>query len=268
MEDDGLDYVVSTRMHNHRHIELLVVESGAMSVTLLTGERLTLNVGDILFLNSMTSHETEVLADHTRIAVLQFCLSDFLASSIYGSYKHSETMFLGNNKSHAVIKREENSSIYSYIRDILRENSEKKNGYDMFAVGALYFVVGELIRLGAIELAALNASRQYADYVGRALDFIEDNYSTDIKLSDVADAVSISVTHFCRIFKELTGKTFIEYLNLVRVSEAEKQIVRTGRGITEIASSVGFTSCEYFNRIFKRQYGIAPVKYRKIMRSE
>ena len=73
----------------------------------------------------------------------------------------------------------------------------------------------------------------------------------------------MSYHHFCRIFKKVTGKTFIQYLNFVRLREAEKLLIMSDKSVSEIAVSVGFQNTSYFSHIFKKEKSVCPMTYRK-----
>ncbi|MGB3986308.1 MAG: helix-turn-helix transcriptional regulator, partial [Limnochordia bacterium] len=69
--------------------------------------------------------------------------------------------------------------------------------------------------------------------------------------------------YLSRMFKTVTGLTLIEYLNTIRIQEAQKLLADENLSITEIASLVGYDSQTYFGRMFKRITGLTPREYRK-----
>lgn len=97
--------------------------------------------------------------------------------------------------------------------------------------------------------------------------FINNNYSQEITLGGISKKYHISMYHLSRIFKQVTGFTFIEYLNLVRVRAAQKYLAETTMKVSQIAENVGFESITHFGRTFKSITGLAPLHYRKKNRS-
>lgn len=97
-----------------------------------------------------------------------------------------------------------------------------------------------------------------------AFEFIEKNFQDNITLKDAADACGFSEYYFSRIFKEATGKNFINFLNDYRVSKAEKLLVDSGISITDAAYASGFNSLVTFNRIFKKIKGLTPSAFLKM----
>ena len=69
--------------------------------------------------------------------------------------------------------------------------------------------------------------------------------------------------HICRVFKDRTGMTLTDYLNLKRLDHAADQLAYTKKSILEISMECGVSSLSYFNKIFKQRYGITPSRFRK-----
>lgn len=97
-----------------------------------------------------------------------------------------------------------------------------------------------------------------------AKSFIRENYSSKIQISDIAAAVFVSVFHFCRMFKKITGYSPYQYLMLVRLEEAKK-LLQKGMSVTEAALQCGFESIEHFSHAFGRYEKMPASIYRKKM---
>ncbi|MCK5200971.1 MAG: helix-turn-helix transcriptional regulator, partial [Spirochaetales bacterium] len=82
-------------------------------------------------------------------------------------------------------------------------------------------------------------------------------------LQEICNDVFLSVSQFSLLFKEGTGKTFIEYLTLCRMEEAKKLLKTTDLKSYEIAEKTGFTDPRYFSIIFKKTIGLTPMEYRR-----
>jgi AraC-like DNA-binding protein len=92
-------------------------------------------------------------------------------------------------------------------------------------------------------------------------DFIMSNYSHEIDLGKAAAIASMSVTSFCRFFKQRTRKTFIEFVNEVRIGHACKELMYSDDNINEVAFKSGFNNISNFNRKFKEITGFTPSQY-------
>ena len=83
-----------------------------------------------------------------------------------------------------------------------------------------------------------------------------------ITQAEVAQAVGLSPAAFSRMFRRITGGTFTQYLQRLRVSEACRLLIETDRSVTSIAYASGFQNLSHFNRVFREKIGQAPMEYR------
>lgn len=100
--------------------------------------------------------------------------------------------------------------------------------------------------------------------LNRVLQYIMLHFQEELSLEEIASYTGMNKTAFCRYFKLKTGKSFIEFLNDLRISFACKSLMEedTSRSISEVCYASGFNSLSYFHRIFKRCKGMAPSEYR------
>lgn len=96
-----------------------------------------------------------------------------------------------------------------------------------------------------------------------AVNYIEENLGSPIRLADVSKAAFSSLSYFHRIFYFTTGLTVKEYIRKRRLSQAAYQLHCTGLPITEIAFSAGYEAPETFTRAFKKHYGVNPRTFRQ-----
>ena len=95
-----------------------------------------------------------------------------------------------------------------------------------------------------------------------AMDYIKENYSNpDLSLNQICSYLSISTSRFSSIFKEATGKTFMEVLTNVRMERAKQLLRQTSLKNYEIAERVGFSDPHYFSIAFKKMTGKTPKEY-------
>ncbi|MFZ4707959.1 MAG: AraC family transcriptional regulator [Bacteroidales bacterium] len=92
--------------------------------------------------------------------------------------------------------------------------------------------------------------------------YIEENFAKDISLTDVSSIVAMSESSFSHFFKKRTGRSFISYLNDVRIGQSTKLLFETTNSIAEISFVCGFSNISNFNRIFKKIKGQTPSEYR------
>jgi len=92
--------------------------------------------------------------------------------------------------------------------------------------------------------------------------FIEQNYSEDISLLDIAKYAGMTTSYLCRLFKRELGTTVNAYLTQVRVAKS-RELLRTDVPIADVAKLCGFSDQSYFTKVFRQAEGSTPLKYRK-----
>ncbi len=97
--------------------------------------------------------------------------------------------------------------------------------------------------------------------VNNVINYILNNYKEDIELETIADIAHYSKAAFCKFFKQRTRKTFSEFLNEVRVSQACKLLQKTDLNISRIGYESGYNNISHFNRQFKKHTGLTPREY-------
>lgn len=92
---------------------------------------------------------------------------------------------------------------------------------------------------------------------------IERRDKEHLTVSDMADFCGWSSSHFMRWFKQMTGDSFLSYVNDRRLSAAAESLRRSDDKIVTVAQNAGFENLSNFNRQFKGRYGMTPREYRK-----
>lgn len=102
-----------------------------------------------------------------------------------------------------------------------------------------------------------------ADNITKMIRYINDNYTERLYLDELAAIFHFNPSYLSHRFKEVTGISFIDYVNSVRVKEAQKLLVRSATPVTDVAMQCGFTNLTHFGRVFKDMTGSTPTAYRK-----
>ena len=93
--------------------------------------------------------------------------------------------------------------------------------------------------------------------------YIQNYFKQKIPLQKAASLIHLSESAFCKYFKRVSGKTFSDYVNDVRLSYACQLLIETDKPIARIAYESGFGSISYFNRVFRKKKSITPNTLRK-----
>ena len=101
-----------------------------------------------------------------------------------------------------------------------------------------------------------------SEVIKKAVQYISKNYANNLTLELVANQVHLNPTYFSTLFKQSTGSSFKEYLNMVRVEESKRLLSNTDYSLIDIAVATGFEDQSYFTKVFKKYTGLTPKQFR------
>jgi AraC-like DNA-binding protein len=105
--------------------------------------------------------------------------------------------------------------------------------------------------------------RRDSERLNQVFNYVFSNFDRPIQVKEMADMTHFSVNGFCRYFKNKTRRTFVTFLNEVRISKAMEQLRSKDWPVSRVAVESGFGNLAYFNRQFKAIHGMTPTEYRK-----
>lgn len=100
--------------------------------------------------------------------------------------------------------------------------------------------------------------------IKKAIAYIDAHYQEDLSLKAVAEQVYLSPSYFSHMFKKITGESFSDYLNQVRISQAKQLLAADLYKMYQVAEMVGYKDYKYFSSVFKKITGISPTDYPKL----
>jgi AraC family transcriptional regulator len=112
------------------------------------------------------------------------------------------------------------------------------------------------------QLASDDKGRLSESQLQRVFDYIHNHLDQDVALEDIANVLSLSQYHFCRLFKQATGVAPYQYLTQRRIERAKQLLLTTNLTITEIAFAVGLSNHSSFTRLFRQYVGVSPKLFR------
>jgi len=118
--------------------------------------------------------------------------------------------------------------------------------------------------INTIKNIIMNSNSNLEELINEAKVYINNNYMDDITLESVANEMCISSYYFSKLFKKEANINFIDYLTDIRIKNAKYKIRNTNKSIKQISKEVGYNDPNYFSRVFKKQTGYSPSKYKKI----
>lgn len=150
------------------------------------------------------------------------------------------------------------STLLGTSMNALLHSYEESHGNQLAPLGSL------LLLLSCMQKTADRKKEDYSrQYFLQAQEYMDNNYSYDIKVSDIAHHVGIDRTYLYKIFIEQEGLSPKQYLLQHRIRAAAQMLCSTPYTITEIAFSCGFKDAPAFCNYFKRAIGMTPKMFRK-----
>lgn len=250
--------------HWHKAYELLYVFEGSAIVQTYTDEY-CLSMSDIMLIGDGIIHNL-VTGKSANILIFQFD-STFLDSiNLINPIKSLLCKMYVISKNKDLILHKD---IEFHLEKIIEEHKNQSFALSLIFAARIYDIMTLIYQKLYCELNGKinsfpNLNTTGLHKLGKALNFIEENFHNDISLKDVATAASFSPYYFSRIFKELLNQNFLEYLNNIRIKKSEKLLMNHENTITEVAQMVGFNSISTFNRMFKFINKCSPSEYRKL----
>lgn len=173
------------------------------------------------------------------------------------------------NRSEYGIKLSNNQS--EEIGSILNKIIQKKGFERILDLLNILNKISKTEKTEMISLLQIPILKQKDDgsKINKVYEYVMQNYGSPIHLKEIASLVNMSHFAFCRFFKQRTNKTFIQFLNEVRIGMACKLLVEEKISISDIAYNTGFANQSNFIRQFKKLNGNTPSEYlRKIRKLE
>ena len=252
------------RKHWHEHLQLYVILSG--NAFLECGKhRFQASAGDIAVINSNELHYLECLSDDLKLYIIRVNLP-FLFSSQVDLCQTKYLVPLSQNRItfHNLIHND--GQVSGCVSEIIKEYDSKNLGYEL-AVKSLIFRLIVLLLRGHVDkilspkefTTKINSLKRF----DTVLQYIGAHYTEKISVSELAETANITVYYFCRIFKQITGKTMTDYLNEFRLEKSTDCLKKGDLTVTEIALKCGFDSVNYYSRLFQKYYHVSPTRFRK-----
>ena len=248
-------------MHFHHAVEILFVLQG--SVNIRVGNQLhTLYENDIILINSNEVHNTNKTKEGNIILALQLDTEYF-----GGVYPGAKNIRINNNLICHDEKCEEKKDILrTYIAEIIWEINKKSRGYHLRIGSILNLLAAHLISnydYTITEEDNIEIVDEEIERLHNILTYIDDNLEKKITLQEIADREHINSYYLSHFFKRKVGISFQEYINTKRLDKAFKLLLNSNMTITDISNKCGFSSTNYFNKIFKETYNTLPSENRR-----
>ena len=103
---------------------------------------------------------------------------------------------------------------------------------------------------------------KHSDVVYKCIDYIKQNFDRKITLDDIAVYVSLSRSYLSKLFKDETGYSLFSYINHIRIEKSKELLLDDTISLVDVAGLCGFEDQSYFTKVFKKETGISPKRFR------
>lgn len=261
------EFLTSYPLHWHSEMELIYVRKGNLNVTVWS-QTYAAKEGDILILLPHTLHAIEqsgtLAAEYFNILFDFSLLGEKDSDPVYAKY----LLPFITHQLEVTIHEEKNSSLNVLLTPFLLSLIEnRRSSYDTHELlvkanlfGIMHHLYQHSVPWNADHLTP------FATYhkLKTALYHVQNSYSHPISIKEVADLCGFSESHFMKLFKELTGVSFTNYLTNYRLELAAEQLRSDARqSVIQVATNCGFNNHSYFTRVFQKKYKMTPTAYRR-----
>ena len=258
--------------HAHHQFELYYLVSGDRNY-FVKDRVYPLKAGDLLLIGSNVLHKTVdgSSTSHERI-LIEFderCLLNFLKSE----FKPQLLRLFQNDCLHLHLdesnKNNLESCFYKIINSTRFQKESEQVSTDSSQVLALWQIhfVELLLLINQYETSYPHWQFEHLtpqhQRIHEIASYINTHYKNPVHLENVAELFFLSPAHLSRSFRKVTGFTFTEYLNQVRIKEAKQLLANPSLSLTYIAHEVGYQSSTHFSRVFRSVCFLSPREFRK-----
>ena len=252
--------------HTHNYVEMIYMCSGSTH-HIIDGEEVWLHEGEMLFLNQKAQQEIYP-ATEEDIAVNFIILPEFFdhVLKMIGGEKNLLRDFVvdcltGENEDAGYMhfKVAGILPIQNLLENLIWSIWNKqpnKRSINQVTMGLLFLQL-----MNHMELMETNAENHGRRLVIDVYSYIEENYR-DGELTELAGMLNYDVHWLSKEIKKRTGRNYTELVQERRLNQAAYLLRNTGMSVMDIGLAVGYDNTSYFHRIFQRQYGMTPRKYR------
>ena len=252
-------------LHWHEEVEFIYIKKGCgtISVDFTTYEVYAEDIalilpGQLHAINGLPEQKME----YENIIFHPKMLESSGADSSYHTFL--KPLFSMQLACPAILTKKDSS--YATVRSCLDKND---NICMRFPVGYPLAIKGNLFSL-FFALYTSYADKKRTPTSGKNIEklksvvkYVELNYASPMTIAQMADLAGFSESHFMKYFKNTMGVPFTSYLNSYRLTMAGRMLLQSDDTILSIATEVGFDNLSYFNRAFKKQFGMTPSAYRQ-----
>ena len=257
---------ITVPVHWHDEFEYIIATKGIVTVC-TNGDHIDLNEGDSIFINSGCLHGVKSVTNSDSVLRSLIILPRFIGGSADNVIFNKLILPFSKEDSPSYILLNEHCNWQYDIRKymlnswiaITDESYDFENESRFFISRAIRLIVDHLSEAKVIYKTKDNILER----IRFTINYIEEHYNTDISIQDLTALLDCSESVLLRNFKKIAGTSPMQFLLNYRIQKAAEMLLTTDMKSNAIAFSCGFHDFSYFIKIFKRNMGVTPAKYRE-----
>ena len=218
--------------------------------------------GDLVLLGPSLPHTwftEEMRKQNYRAIVIQFSLN-FIEPLLQYTEMSDIKKLLKKSDKGLKFSNQKSKELSAHLHQILQTT-----GVD--SITSLLLLLQKLSNSRTISLATHSfkplKGNQNQQRINIVFQYVQQQFKKGISLQEAASLIHLSQSAFCKFFKRVSGKTFSDYVNDIRIAHACELLIESDMLIEQIAYESGFDSLTYFNRIFLKKKATKPGSFRK-----
>lgn len=265
------------RMNRHDYFEIFYVHSGE-TICRIQNRSFPISAGDLVVISSTQYHTMYPPIERdarttVKAAALYFLPELIRAVETNGDDAEYLMPFLVQDAGFSHIIKAE-TGIPNQVFDLIKRiNTELPTASTRARLAVKTYLKMVLILLvnhyaeyqGTGEI--FNRKQRAIEHLRPIFEFLEDHYGEPITVRTAAATVGRSKSDFMRFFKQVTGQSFVAYLNHFRIAKAQELLANTDKSISEVSQEVGFCDQSYFGLMFRKLTHMTPLHYKNHLRN-
>lgn len=256
-------YMDKTLLHWHFCCEMIFIHSGEQQVN-IGGSSLNLQSGDLIYIHPQQVHEfINTAPEGSDLSLLKFNTSLLLSRDPYDAESRYFRPFLPESGYRCLTFPGGGKKMAEYPQKIIAEEEAARFGFETRMRNLICQLISELAdSVTPFPMSSVSLSTREQEQFNYLLQYLSEHYAENGLMEQALEICNLSYSNFAAKFKRMYGKTFTEYLNHIRVSNARQMLLNSSDSVGLIAEACGYHDPGYFSRIFRQITGVSPLAYR------
>ena len=260
----------SANVSRHDHYEMVYIKKGSATFV-IDGIDVNMSPNSVIIIKPQKAHKFIVRSENCELIALYFTLNSQKDASSHASL-HDFVEYIEDEAvgSHIYMKLSKKNDIIHVMNRILRERMKLQVWGDFLScllIMELFVLLSRTLKQ-EWEQSNKNRNLKLHELLNIAKEYIDNNYEKELTLSQVAKYIYLSDSYFAHSFKDKFGISPKSYILKIRIEEAQELLENTDMKISDVARSVGFSSQQRFNDIFKKYTDMTPLHFRQTKKQE